>query len=208
MHPAAGRLYLERKSRPSGLLRRSGILPCTLRFQTGGRREFDRLKASDPRTLTELERAARFLYLQRLAFGGKVNGRNFGVDPGRSSRFNINQIEPLLADIHERLSGVVIECLPWADFIVRYDRTETLFYLDPPYFGNETDYGADMFGRDQFALMADVLSRLKGQFILSINDRPEVREIFGQFKLQPVELTYSVAGGSNAKTAAELIIMR
>ena len=43
----------------------------TLRFQVSGRREFERLKASDPSTLTDLERAARFLYLQRLAFGGK-----------------------------------------------------------------------------------------------------------------------------------------
>lgn len=47
----------------------------TLRFQLSGRREFDRLKASDPATLTDLERAGRFLYLQRLAFGGKVAGR-------------------------------------------------------------------------------------------------------------------------------------
>jgi DNA adenine methylase len=56
----------------------------TLRFQLSGRREFERLKATDPATLTDLERAGRFLYLQRLAFGGKVNGRNFGVSVGRS----------------------------------------------------------------------------------------------------------------------------
>ena len=48
----------------------------TLRFQLTGRREFDRLKVSDPATLTDLERAGRFLYLQRLAFGGKVRGQS------------------------------------------------------------------------------------------------------------------------------------
>ena len=53
----------------------------TLRFQITSRREFERLKASDPATLTDLERAGRFLYLQRTAFGGKVAGQNFGVDP-------------------------------------------------------------------------------------------------------------------------------
>jgi len=52
----------------------------TLRFQITSRREFERLKASDPATLTDLERAGRFLYLQRTAFGGKVRGQNFGVD--------------------------------------------------------------------------------------------------------------------------------
>src|SRR4051794_24799199 len=41
-----------------------------LKWQLTGRAEFERLKASEPTTLTDLERAARFLYLQRTAFGG------------------------------------------------------------------------------------------------------------------------------------------
>src|SRR3954470_11964895 len=51
----------------------------TLKFQITSRREFERLKVCDPATLTDLERAARFIYLQKLAFGGKVSGQNFGV---------------------------------------------------------------------------------------------------------------------------------
>lgn len=178
----------------------------TLRFQITGRREFERLKATDPATLTDLERAARFLYLQRLAFGGKVAGRNFGVDVASSAGFNLTTLAPLLDDIHHRLAGVVIENLPWQAFLARYDRLGTLFYLDPPYFGNEGDYGAGMFSREQFEEMAGVLRALKGRFILSINDRPEVRELFAGFELQPVELTYTVAGGQNAKPARELVI--
>ena len=178
----------------------------TMRFQLSGRREFDRLRASDPATLTDLERAGRFLYMQRLAFGGKVSGQTFGIDPGRSSRFNINKLAPMLEDIHERLAGVTIENLRWQSFIERYDRPGTLFYLDPPYYGSETDYGRDMFGRDEFAEMACVLRSLIGRFILSINDRPEIRELFADFELVPVELTYTVAGGKNAKPARELVI--
>ena len=178
----------------------------TLRWQLAGRREFDRLKASDPSTLTDLERAGRFLYLQRLAFGGKVRGQNFGVDPRSSAAFNLTHIEPLLADIHERLAGVTIECLDWLAFIDRYDRPETLFYLDPPYYGSEDDYGRELFARDQFALMADRLARLKGRFILSINDRPEVRATFAGFTAEEVALNYSVAGGKGT-AARELIII-
>ncbi len=48
-----------------------------LRFQLTVRSEFERLSATDPDTLTDLERAARFLYLQRLSYGGKVEGRTF-----------------------------------------------------------------------------------------------------------------------------------
>src|SRR5215211_818345 len=82
-----------------------------LRWQFTGRQEFERLKASDPSTLTDLERAARFLYLQRTAFGGKVAGRNFGVDP-LGARFNVTKLMPILDELHERLAGVVVECLP------------------------------------------------------------------------------------------------
>ncbi|MGQ5718976.1 hypothetical protein [Pseudochrobactrum asaccharolyticum] len=42
----------------------------TLKFQITAHREFKRLKAFNPVTLTDLERAVRFLYLQRLTFGG------------------------------------------------------------------------------------------------------------------------------------------
>lgn len=177
----------------------------TLRFQLSGRREFDRLKTSDPATLTDLERAARFLYLQRLAFGGKVSGRSFGVDPRSAAGFNLTTLEPLLADIHYRLAGVTIECLDWLAFIDRYDRPETLFYLDPPYHGSEGDYGRELFARDQFALMAERLACLKGRFILSINDVPEIRSLFGRFAFEEVGLRYSVAGGAGV-AARELII--
>lgn len=176
----------------------------TLRFQITGRREFDRLKASDPSTLTDLERAGRFLYLQRLAFGGKVSGQNFGVDPRSAAGFNLTRLAPVLEAAHERLSGVVIENLDWNVFIDRYDRAETLFYLDPPYWGSEGDYGRDLFGREQFAALADRLARLKGRFILSINDTPEIRTLFSGFALEEVQLTYSVSGKRTA--ARELIV--
>ena len=112
-----------------------------LKFGLTTRAEFERLVRVDPDTLTDLERAARFPYLQRTAFGGKVSGRNFGVDKTRPARFNLIALEPLLEDLHTRLSGVTIECLDWTVFIPRYDGPDTLFYLDPPYWGCEDDYG-------------------------------------------------------------------
>ena len=169
----------------------------TLKWQITGRQEFERLKASDPATLTDLERAARFLYLQRTAFGGKVAGRNFGVDP-LGGRFNVTKLMPMLDDLHDRLAGVVIERLPWADFIARYDRPATLFYLDPPYWGGEADYGAGLFDRAEYGKMAEVLRALKGRFILSINDVPEIRRTFAGLAMRRVRLSYTLAGGDHA----------
>jgi DNA adenine methylase len=178
-----------------------------LRFQLTTRAEFNRLVDTNPDTLTDLERAARFLYLQRTAFGGKVSGRNFGVAKDRPGRFNLTTLEPMLEDLHSRLAGVVIECLDWSDFLRRYDGAGTLFYLDPPYFGCENDYGKAMFSRDDFAAMAGCLKGLKGRFILSINDVPEIRETFAGFAFREVKTTYSVGGGNGVKPErAELLI--
>lgn len=177
----------------------------TLRFQLTSRREFERLARTDPATLTDLERAARFLYLQRTTFGGKVAGRSFGVDSKASARFNLTQIAPVLEAVHERLAGVVIECLPWDGFIARYDRAGALFYIDPPYWGSEDDYGKGMFEPADFERLAVALRDLRGQFLLSINDTPETRALFAAFALEPVETTYSIMGGTGMK-AGELIV--
>lgn len=177
-----------------------------LRFQLTTRAGFERLLRTDPATLTDLERAARFLYLQRLAFGGKVSGRNFGVDPRSPARFDVTKLGPLLEALHERLAGVVIERLHWAAFLSRYDRPGTLFYLDPPYYRCEGDYGEGMFERADFERMAAALSELKGRFILSLNDTPEVRQIFAGFQFQEEATTYSVGGGAKAKVVGELVI--
>ena len=181
-----------------------------LRFRITSRAEFERLAALDPATsrMTDLNRAARFLYLQRLAFGGKVTGRNFGVSPQRPARFNVSQLEPMLADLAERLAGVTIERLQWSEFIERYDRPGTLFYLDPPYFRTEHFYGKGVFCRDDFARMASQLAGIKGRFLLSINDAPEVQEIFSAFHQQAVTTRYGVASSIAAKqrTFGELLI--
>ncbi|MBB4465433.1 DNA adenine methylase [Rhizobium leguminosarum] len=177
----------------------------TLRFQITSRREFDRLSRTDPSTLTDLERAARFLYLQRLAFGGKVRGQNFGLSMN-GGRFNLLKLAPQLEEIHERMAGVVIENLPWRRFIERYDRPAALFYLDPPYWGSEDDYGRAVFDRADFAEMADVLGQIQGRFILSLNAVQGVFETFSKFRIEEVDCTYSVGGGKSSKEVKEVII--
>ena len=175
-----------------------------LKWQLTSRAEFERLKATAPDTLTDLERAARFLYLQRTAFGGKVAGRSFGVDPGRPGNFNVTNMAPMLEALHERLAGVVIENLDWAEFIPRYDRPGTLFYLDPPYWGSEKDYGPG-FERADFARLNDLLRRLRGCFILSLNDVSQVRELFAWARIDAIETTYTI-GQNKGKKAGELVI--
>jgi DNA adenine methylase len=178
-----------------------------LRFQLTTRFEFNRLVDTNPDTLTDLERAARFLYLQRTAFGGKVSGRNFGVSVGRPGRFNLSSLEPMLEDLHSRLGGVVIECLDFGAFIQRYDSEGTLFYLDPPYWGTEGVYGKELFSRQDFQRLADVLQVMKGRFLMSINDVPEVREVFAWATMEEISTTYTIGKQAGSRgERGELLI--
>ncbi len=176
-----------------------------MRFQLTSRAEFDRLSAENPASLTDMQRAARFLYLQRTTFGGKIVGQSFGVSPGIGARFDITRLPSILEAVHDRLAAVTIECLPWERFVPRYDRPETLFYLDPPYYGGEGDYGAGVFARDDFARMAEMLAGLRGHFVMSLNDHPEVRRLFAAFQIEAVETTYSISAGA-ASRVREVVI--
>ena len=177
-----------------------------LRFQISTQANFERLLHVDPDTLTDLQRAARFLYIQRLSFGGKVAGRTFGLSRERAGRFNLTTLEPDLEALHERLSGVCVTCLDFGDFIRRIDDKGTLFYLDPPYWGCEGYYGRDLFSRERFEDLAAQLAGLQGRFIMSLNDTPGVREVFGAFQLETVTTTYT-ASAKGTKVVPELLIL-
>lgn len=155
------------------------------------------------RGLTDIQRSARYYYIQRLAFGGKVRNRTYGVQIDRPApRINLLRIEEEMSAVHLRLAHVRIENLSWQDLIKRYDRPDTFFYCDPPYHGCP-DYKHNLVLEDYKAI-AETLSAIKGKFILSINDHPAMREVFKDFKMQPVSLLYSV--GSKPVEGKELII--
>lgn len=175
-----------------------------LKWQVCSRAEFERLVAIPPDRLTDLERAARFIFLQRAGFGGKVWKTSFGVTRTNPARFDLTKLVPLLEDVHERLCGVDIERLPFERLIATYDTPGTLLYLDPPYWGCETDYGPGIFSRADFEHLRSLLEGIKGRFILSINDHPEVRRIFAQFSMQEVSLNYRISGA--VTPARELVI--
>jgi DNA adenine methylase len=104
------------------------------------------------------------------------------------------------------LQPVTIERLPYQDFISRYDRPHTLFYLDPPYYGCEDYHGRGLFSREDFGTLAEQLTGITGKFILSINDTPETRKIFERFEQRGVPTKYSVGGGGKQKAVTELLI--
>ncbi|EJK7320658.1 DNA adenine methylase [Escherichia coli] len=162
------------------------------------------LQITPEETLTDIQRAARFYYLQKLAFGGKVESRTFGTATTSPPRLNLLRMEEDLSAAHLRLAHVCIENLDWADCIRRYDRPHTLFYCDPPYWKTE-GYGVP-FGLEQYQRMAELARTMQGRMIISVNDIPEMRDIFHGLTFSTVGIRYTV-GRKPASATSELIIL-
>ncbi len=159
------------------------------KFSLVSRAEFEREQKVNPDTLTDIQRAARYLFLQKSAFGGKVITQSFGTNTTQKPRFNLLTLEATLEAAWRRLINVQIECKDFRDLIPRYDRPHTFFFLDPPYW--RIDGYRYNFVEQDFLDLRDVLAGVKGKFLMTINDTPEVREIFQQFKIEETTLKYS-----------------
>lgn len=177
------------------------------KWQLNARDEFERFLAENPDSLTDIQRAVRFYYLTKMAHGSRVHRPTYGVSTTGAPRLNLLRIEEELSAAHLRLGKVVVENKPYADFIGRYDRPHTFFYLDPPYFGCEDYYGKGIFAREDFERLAGQLAGIEGKFMLSINDTPEIRAVFGAFRLHEVTTKYSVGQAGRGKDVPELLVM-
>jgi DNA adenine methylase len=160
-----------------------------LQFCTVSRKWFELFQKQDPRTLSDIQRAARFFYLQKNCYGGLVRRQNFKVAVQDGSNYNPHRIPMLLHAAHERLLNVQLECLPYQKILKKYDRPFTFFYLDPPYFG--LPYYNFNFTERDYDELAGLLRNIKGKFLLSLNDRTEVRKIFAGFEIEELAFAYS-----------------
>jgi DNA adenine methylase len=155
--------------------------------------------------LTDIQRAARYYYVQRQCFSGRVSGRTFGVTAERPPRINLLRMEEELSAVHLRLSNVMVENLDWSELVKRYDKPTTFFYLDPPY--HKMPYYKHNFVDADFKHMAELLRGINGKFILSLNDDEFVRETFKEFTIDKVKVPYSAANQTGKSVAGtELLI--
>lgn len=174
-----------------------------MRFSLVSRQWFNLIKAQNPETLTDIQRAARFFYLQKNTFAGLVRSQPYHYMVVRPTNFNESQIRELIEKVYERLGRVQIESLPYDDILRRYDRSGTLFYLDPPYWGRKL-YRHN-FAESDFVKMEETLRKIRGKFVLSINDLSEVRKLFHRFQIREIQTAYT-AQMTPGKRFRELLI--
>ena len=158
---------------------------------------------TNPSTLTDIQRAGRFYYLQKNSFGGLIVKQKFHYGVTQRSNYNPDRIPEILEQTHRRLARVQIESLPYHEILEKYDRPTTVFYLDPPYWRRKL-YRFNFTDAD-FHTLVQRLRQIRGKFILSLDDHPEVRKVFREFRIERAEIAYT-AQRNVGKRFGELLI--
>ena len=86
------------------------------------RGQYDRFKALDPDTLTDIQRAVRFYFLVKNTYNNKIDWCSFNISTTSKPRMNLLRVEQDLSDAHVRLSDVWIENKPYAYIFKRFDK--------------------------------------------------------------------------------------
>lgn len=188
-------LYRVLKHHPEELVRQ-------FKWALSSRKIYEWHQMTPPEILTDIQRAARFYYLQKLSFGGKVDGQVFGTATTSPPRLNLFRLEEDLSQAHLRLQSTYIEHLSWEKVVDKYDRPHTLHYLDPPYWQTE-GYGVE-FGWEHYERMADFALNAKGMVVISINDHPDIRRVFADLHLDTRAIKYTVGGGAGSDAVEAL----
>uniref|UniRef100_UPI004048C563 DNA adenine methylase n=1 Tax=Aliarcobacter sp. TaxID=2321116 RepID=UPI004048C563 len=158
---------------------------------------FDDIKKRKLKPRNNIERAAFYFYQLTQSFGSK--GDNFAMS-AKSGRKPKN-IYRDFKKISDRLKGVTIENMSFSKLIPLYDKEDAFFYIDPPYVSTESYYkNTGGFGIKEHEQLAELLSKVKGRFLLSYNDSVIVRELYKGFNIRSTkEIEYTLGKNMHGK---------
>jgi DNA adenine methylase len=174
-----------------------------LSYFVNSRREMKRLIEAPP--LTEIQKAAAFLHTRMISFGG--DGGSFGVvkKSGGGAASSLDHLKEKVKAFADRFDKVAVENLEWQRCLALYDGPRTCFFVDPPYIGGKQK-AYKSWTMLEFTELETTLSNLKGRWILTCNDAPELRKLFKGYRIKPVDRAMGICKRSEQKRYAELII--
>ena len=178
-----------------------------LQYHTKGERGYDWRKAY-ANELTDdgaIERLFRNIYLSKFSYSGnrqsywgeQESERKKGQKHGEVIKRNAERLIAKLKKTH-------ILNMDFRNVIQRYDSPTTLFYLDPPYSQKISRWGYNVphvSPEDVY----NAVKNIKGKFILSYDNSPEIRKVFKSFFIKKIKTTYELSG-TRQPDVTELLI--
>jgi len=194
-------LYRVAKAHPEAL-------ELELSLQLRSRRDYREFR--DQPGLTDVQRAARYLFLLRNTFAKRLSFDSFGYGTtggGGGAGSTPRVLLGMVWRIFERLERVTIENLDFEELLRRYDRPHTFFYCDPPYLVPTQPYVCkmDLAGHER---LARCLAGLKGKWVLSLNDCPTARRLYRGFRIERVQVRYGISREKSRQQIGRELLIR
>jgi DNA adenine methylase len=204
--------YLAIRDQPEAVIKLLGEFPYEEAF-------YYQLRDRDPWALSQAERAARMIYLNKTGYNGlyRVNRQGrFNVPFGRYKSPRYVDPENLLA-VSRALQEAEIYCAPFESVLTRAKMGDWV-YFDPPYMpisetAHFTAYYADGFGLEDQTRLRDACLRLTDMEVyvmVSNSDSPVIRALYGQpcFAIDTVFANRAInANSARRGKIAELVIV-
>jgi DNA adenine methylase len=179
-------------------------------------RNFYRLRALDPSLLTPIERAARFLFLNRFCFNGlyRTDSKGRFNVPFAGQKTGALPSWEQFSTAAKLLKHSTVKCGDFEIVLRLSVRAGDFVYLDPPYaVGNRRifrQYGAHTFGINDLHRLRAVLQMIEkrgAHFVLSYAYCREAKEAFGGWSSRRVYTHRNISGfARHRRRAAELIV--
>ena len=174
-----------------------------------------KIRAAKPET--SVERAARFIYLNKTAFNGlyRVNSKGgFNVPFGRYENPKILDSQNLLR-VHRALQKDGLYCGDF-DIVLKNAKRGDFVYFDPPYApisktSNFTSYTKDGFGEKEQKKLLNVYKELdlRGCFVLLSNSYSDlISELYAEFKPETVYANRAISCKADGRGKIRELIVR
>lgn len=181
-----------------------------------GKLAYYRIRAEGLRGYSSLDRAARFIYLNRFSFNGiyRTNLKGQFNVPYCNNR---NAYLPTLEDLllaSNALSRASIIASDFETVLQNQIKEGDFVYLDPPYAQDNKNvfhqYRPHEFGLDDLERLDDMLHRIDNKgatFLLSYGYCPEACEVFDRWPQKKIMVQRNIAGFVDARRrSAELLV--
>ena len=147
-------------------------------------KNWDRLKAREGKL-----GACEFLSAVLCSYGSLRDVLDFAGTHKKACTNNAPSFHNHLPQYQARLKNTKLYNEDWQKVVSQYDSPDTFFYFDPPYHATIRGY---KYSDDQLAGLADNLPTLKGKWLLSYDDHPDVRQAFKDYHILPVISRYTL----------------
>lgn len=158
--------------------------------------------------LTDLERAARTIYLNRTCYNGlyRVNQKGQFNTPIGSYKNPRILYQDVLKAANLALQGVTIEAVDFRE-IIHFAQAGDFFYFDPPYdpvssTASFTSYTANGFNEQDQRDLAKIFKQLTARgclCMLSNSYTPFILELYREFRIETVQAKRAVNSNANGR---------